>query len=126
MSIASFVEDAHLVSGEASIAVHCDLEHSMRVMQLDIAKSAQVPVWIVALSESQRVGVRMRLDVHRPIVKEASYRTSAPLILVYHQDQTIEFWCRIQRLRCIVLLRLLGVPYLQVPAASLHAIGAEL
>jgi hypothetical protein len=62
------------------------------MVQFDVADQTTVPVCVVALSESERVWVWVRLDVNCAIVQKSSNGPAMSFILVDHQHQTIELW----------------------------------
>ena len=71
----SFVGEqrTHLVCFEARLPVNGDLEEACSMVQLDGAEMSAIPICVVALAKSQRVWVRMRLDVDGPVVEETAH-----------------------------------------------------
>jgi hypothetical protein len=117
--------ESYLVCFEAQLTVNKDLNELFQVVQPDSAHAPTVAVCIVALAKGERVEIRVALEVNGAVVEKSAHRTTAALILVDDQYQTVELGSSVERVGCVVGLAVLDVPHLQVAATALHAIGTE-
>jgi hypothetical protein len=116
---------SYLVCFKARLTVNKDLDELFQVVQPDSAHAPTVAVCIVALAKSERVEIRVALEVYGAVVEKAAHRSTAALILIDDQYQTVELGGSVERVGCVAGLAVLDVPHLQVAATALHAIGTE-